>query len=79
MRFVPCGLLSFKRSAFKKSAGISTNKHAVTCVTRCSRGVCTTIMCQDLYLYLPRLAQNIHELLTRCRAIESLTQLRTAF
>ena len=31
------------------------------------------------FLYLPRLAQNIHELLTRCRAIESLTQLRTAF
>gem|GEM_PF-7074049 len=40
VRFAPCGFLSFKRSAFKKSAGISANKHAITCVTKRSRGDC---------------------------------------
>ncbi|GAA0205559.1 hypothetical protein GCM10008919_06090 [Selenomonas dianae] len=38
-RSAPCGFLSFKRSAFKKSAGILADKCPTVCVTKRLRGV----------------------------------------
>ena len=40
VRSAPAALLLAGRRTFKKCGGISADKHATACVTRCSRGAC---------------------------------------
>ena len=40
MRSAPAALLLAGRRTFKKCGGISADKHATACVTRCPRGAC---------------------------------------